>query len=129
MYKLRQSIRYIYSQAEKAIELDDKDHTLTLQHWELHSSNTFMKLVIFGPKKEMNSYPTLQHEQHTVEQFLNKTVEEAMCCLDTQEPSNDPSTTPDKVLAANISNPHYHTVDQLPHTYQASNHEYSNPPQ
>ena len=29
MYKLRQIIRYIYSQAEKDMELDHKDHTLT----------------------------------------------------------------------------------------------------
>ena len=50
-----------------------------------------------------------------------------MCCLDNQEPSDDPSTTPDEVPTANISNPHDQTVDQVPHTYQTSKHEYSTP--
>ena len=86
-----------------------------------------MAFVLFGCKKEMNSYPTLQDEQDTVEHFLNRKAQEAMCCLDTQEPSDDPSTTPDKASTANISNPHDQTVDQLPHTYQASKHEYSDP--
>ena len=63
MYKLRQFLRYIYSQAEKNMELDHNNHPLTLQDWKLQSSNTFMKFVIFGPKKEMNSYPTLRREK------------------------------------------------------------------
>ena len=34
MYKLRQFIRYIYSQAEEDIELDHKDHTLKMdENW------------------------------------------------------------------------------------------------
>ena len=75
-----------------------------------------MKFVFFGPKKEMNSYPTLQDEQDTVEQFLNREAQEAMCCLDTQEPSDEPSTTPDELPPVNISNQHDQTVDQVPHT-------------
>ena len=46
-----------------------------------------------------------------------------MCCLNTQEPSDDPSTTPYEVPTKNISNPHDQTVDQIPHTYQASKHD------
>ena len=76
-------------------------------------------------QEEMNSYPTVQDEQNTVEQFLNRKAQEAMCCLDTQEPSDDPSTTPYEVPDAIISNPHDQTLDQIPHTYQASKHEYS----
>ena len=33
MYKLRPFIGNIYSQAEKDMELDHKDHPLTLQKW------------------------------------------------------------------------------------------------
>ena len=47
MYKLRQLIRYIYSQVEKDMELDNKDHPLTSQNWKFQSSNTFMKFVSF----------------------------------------------------------------------------------
>ena len=63
-----------------------------------------MKFAIFGPKKETNSYPTLQDEKIAVEQFLNRNTQEAMCCLDTQELSDDPSTTPDDVPTGTISN-------------------------
>ena len=94
---------------------------MTLQHWKLQPSNTFMKFVLLRPKKEMNSYPTLQDKQNTVEQFLNIQAQDAMCGLDTQEPSDDPFTTLDEVT------PHNQTVDQVPHTYQASKHEYSTP--
>ena len=109
------------------MELDHKDLTLTLQHWELQPCNTFMKFVVFGPKKEMNSYSTLQDEKTAVEQFLNRKAQEPMCCLDTQQPSDDPSTTPYAVPTEKISNPHGQTMDQVPHTYQASKHEYSTP--
>ena len=51
-----------------------------------------------------------------------------MCCLDTQEPLDDHSTTPDEVQTAIISNQHDQAVDQVAHTYQASKHEYSTPP-
>ena len=37
-YPLRQFIRYIYSQAEKDMELDHKDHPLTLQNWKLQEA-------------------------------------------------------------------------------------------
>ena len=67
MYNLRQFIRCISSQAEKDMELDHKDHPLALQHWKQQYANTVMKFVLFGPKTEMNSYPTLQDGQHTVE--------------------------------------------------------------
>ena len=50
-----------------------------------------------------------------------------MYCPDTQEPSEYPSTTPDEVPTTNISYPHDQTVDQVPHTHQASKHEYSTP--
>ena len=86
-----------------------------------------MKFILFEPKKEMNSFPTLQDEKIAVEKFLNIKVQEAMCCLDTQEPSDRPSTTPDEVPAENISNRHDHTVDQVPHIYQASKHAHSTP--
>ena len=62
----------------------------------------------------MNSYSTLQDEETAVEQFLNREVQEAMCCLDTGEPSDDPSTTPNELTAENISNPHDQTMDQDP---------------
>ena len=52
------------------MELDHNDHRLTSQHWKFQSANTLMTFILFGPKKEMNSYSTLQDEQHTVEQFL-----------------------------------------------------------
>ena len=60
MYKQRQFIRNINSQAEKDKELDHKDPPppLTLQHWKLQSYNSFMKIVLGEPKKEMNSYHT-----------------------------------------------------------------------
>ena len=48
-----------------------------------------------------------------------------MCCFDTEEPSDEPSTTPIEVPTENISNPHDQTVGQVPNTYQASKHEYS----
>ena len=35
-----------------------------------------------------------------------------MCCVDTEEPSDIPSNTPDEVPNANISNQHDRTVDQ-----------------
>ena len=126
MYKLRQSIMYIYSQAEKDMELDHKDHPLTLQNWKLQSSN-FMKFVLFLTKKEVNSYPMVQDEKNAVEQFLNIKVQNAMCCLETQESSNNPSTIPDEVPTENISNPHDQTVVQVPQAYQASKHEHSTP--
>ena len=44
-----------------------------------------------------------------------------MCCVDTQEPADDPYTTPDEVPAAKHLNPHDQTVNQVPHTYQPSN--------
>ena len=47
MYKLRQFIRFSYSQAEKDMDLDHKDHPLTLQNWKSDSTNTLMKVVIF----------------------------------------------------------------------------------
>ena len=50
-----------------------------------------------------------------------------MCFLETQEPSDDPSTTPDEAPTANISNQHDQTMDQVPYTYQASKTEYSTP--
>ena len=53
-----------------------------------------MKFVLFGPKKEMNSYPTLQDEQNTVAQFLNRKAQEAMCCLDTQGPKKEMNSYP-----------------------------------
>ena len=84
-----------------------------------------MKLVISGPKKQMNSYPALQDEETAVEQFLNRIAQVTICCLDTQAPSDDPSTTADEVPSTNISNPHDQTVDRVPHTYQESKHEYS----
>ena len=83
-----------------------------------------MKFVLVGPKIEVNSYSTLHDEKNAVEQFLNRTAQEAICCLDTQEPSYDPSTTPNEVPTEKISNPHDQTVDQVPHTYQAAKHEY-----
>ena len=80
MYKLRQFIRYIHSQAEKDMELGHKDHPSTLQDWKLQSSNTFMKFVLHIHKKKVISYPTLQDEQNAVEQFLNRKAQEA-CVL------------------------------------------------
>ena len=50
-----------------------------------------------------------------------------MCCLDTQESSNNPSTIPDEVTTENISNPDDQTVIQVPQAYQASKHEHSTP--
>ena len=86
-----------------------------------------MKFVIFRPKKEENSYPTLQDEKTAVAKFLNCKAQEGMRCLDTQEPSNEPSPSPNEVPTDNVSNLHDQTVDQVPHTYQASKHEYSTP--
>ena len=62
-----------------------------------------------------------------METYLNRKVQEATCCLDTQEPSDDPYNTPYEVPITMISNPHDQSVDQVPHTYQASKHEYSTP--
>ena len=36
------------------------------------------EIYSFGPKKETNSYPTLQDEQNTVEEFLNRIAQEAI---------------------------------------------------
>ena len=43
-----------------------------------------------------------------------------MCCLDTQEPSDNPSSTPDEVPNKDIPNIHDQTMDQGPHTYLPS---------
>ena len=72
----------------------------------------------------MNSYLTLQDEKCAVEKFLNRKAQEAMCCLDTQGPSDYPSTTPDELPSEDIPNIHDQTMDQVPHTYQASKHEH-----
>ena len=86
-----------------------------------------MKLVVFAPRTEVNSYPALQDEKNAVEQFLNTETQKAICFLDAQEPSDDPSTTKDEVPTESILNPHDWTEDQVPHTDQASKHEYSTP--
>ena len=93
--------------------MDHNNHPLTSQNWKVQSSTIFMRFVLFGPKKEMNSYPTLQDEKIAVKKFLNRKVQEAMCCLDTQESSDNPSTTPDEVPNKDISNPCDQTVDQV----------------
>ena len=86
-----------------------------------------MKSVLFGPKKEVNSYPTSEDEKIAMEKFLNRKVQEAMYCLNTQEPSDNSSTNPDEVPTENISHPHDQTVHQVPHIYQVSKHEHSTP--
>ena len=45
-----------------------------------------------------------------------------MCCLETQEPSDNPSSTPDEVTNEDIPNIHDQTMNQGPQTYQASKH-------
>ena len=85
------------------------------------------EIVLFGPKKQGNSYPTLQDKKYAVEKFLNEKVQEAMGCLDTQEPSDNTSSTPDEVPNNEIPNTHDQTMDQTPHTYHASKHKHSTP--
>ena len=57
MYKLRQFIRNIYSQAEKNMELDDKDHPLTLQDWKLAIFQDIHEICHFWTKERHEVIP------------------------------------------------------------------------
>ena len=48
-----------------------------------------------------------------------------MCCIDTQEPPDNPTSLPDDEPNQDIPNTHDQTMDQVPHTYQASRHQHS----